>query len=757
MNNSNKNHVATETTHPFHDVNIPLMAIGQPAVNGIFAQHAHSMTPRRERYKVWWLLLDLASIAWVVPIAFALYVNFNGWIIGAGMGCRNLRPNPSCFGGIFHPDRHKRLAELNEEDRAMQAYLQLASKALETWFGLIASSIVFSVTMRLATSPDGLPLGYLFTHVGFPDLLGLADRTLWTSWGGANRHRALRLWCFILLVFVLCIASNLMGPATAILIIPQLGWPQIQMPATQRFDQISASQSPRTANMAPECDAAELALGNFSCTGAYSSSLDEISSGSKLRVELYMRGWVYLPTVTEHDGVLFTFNVTKTNDTTILWAPSRKALRGITDDYMEVVISQGILPPEEVTRLLGNMKRSPNPDLYDRYNNTLSITLHRTAPSLGFDAPCFRVSKSVEYFVSETQSVRCVTLAYPENKYAVVCSRTGPGWSDEPEVRSQFSIADTDTAQSSNISVDVRAITKTAVFNNTDTPCRDGAPCDWESIFALGRGDHLDWGLWIDPRSQQFVQYTSSHPSSRHTIACYTRTQLSFPDYVVNVIPDQNPIGLAQVVVTDSTTANNPTTFHPDWLLAAWSLPSPSSPVSATRPAAINLVSALKSIGPPPAHTTDNDTARLLFQAQHDALTFHALTFVGYSTTPVAPGEVDDDPLHPFLRVSQTLRVYMYESKTRTFRAAAIVCVFGCAVALARPVVSCAVATRRPSVLRLVGAAVQCRSLAEVDGVEKERDLGRVRVRVVASPEDAEGVVLRVLGEIGPSGSSGGV
>ncbi|KAK4442402.1 hypothetical protein QBC34DRAFT_25732 [Podospora aff. communis PSN243] len=744
MEHSSSSDFAREPFSPYHDANFPLMHIGQHAENSYFPQQT-PRAPRRERYTAWRLLIDLASIAWIVPIAFAIYVNKQSWVVGRGVSCRSLPRNPYCSGGLFTADRHERLAALNEQDKAILASMQIVSKALETWFSIIATSIVFSVTMHLARSPDGLPLGYLFTHVSFPDVLGLFNKELWVSWAGPRRRGSvLRLWGFVLLVVILCITSNLMGPATAILIIPQIGSPVIEIPLTDRFDKISAALSPAVANMVPECNPTQLAAGNFTCTAIYASSLDEMSSGSALRMGTFSRGWNPGPLVTEHDGVLFTLNATQiANESFIVWAPNRRALKEITIDLVEVEAIQGRYWPNDTSEVITKYGRIPDAVAFDRYNNTLDMTLHRISPSLGSNSFCARVTNVIDHAVSTTQSVSCVNLTILTNHYAVTCSRTGPGWGDIDYVANQFYVADTNTTWPSNVSVHVSTATKEVVFRNTNPPCDETSSCDWETLFSLTAGEHPNLGIAVDDRPKQRTLYSKVHASGRHAAFCIMLSYYSFPEYVIHVFPDQNPIRLAQFRVPSDNGAYTPTIFHPDWISAAWSLQRPSDTVEATRPAAINLIAALKSIGPPPSSNTSRDFSLWAFQSQHDAAVFHAMTFVNFSTTKIQPGEANDDPQRPFLREFKTLRVYMYDSKSRTFKAAAAVCVFGCLIAVLRPIVSNVVATRRPSTLRIAVAALQHPPLHSLGGVRKERELGKLSVRVLPHLRDRKGVVLQ--------------
>jgi hypothetical protein len=51
--------------------------------------------------------------------------------------------------------------------------LQFVAKVLEVWFSIVAASLVYDLTMLLATQRKGVPIGYLLTHVEFGDILTL--------------------------------------------------------------------------------------------------------------------------------------------------------------------------------------------------------------------------------------------------------------------------------------------------------------------------------------------------------------------------------------------------------------------------------------------------------------------------------------------------------------------------------------------------------------------------------------------------------
>ncbi|KAK5661063.1 hypothetical protein OQA88_12442 [Cercophora sp. LCS_1] len=728
---------------------------GQPAIPTI-PSHA---VKRLERYKKIWLLLDLFCFAWIVPIVFALYFNLHSFVVGAGVGCKVPNPSELCFPDLFGvktTNRHERLMQLNKEDRVVLNILQFVAKALEDWFVIIASSIVFSMAMRLATAEKGLPLSYLFTHISVADLTMLFDRAFWTSCKASRRGKArIRLLCFVSVVVLLCILCNLMGPAIAVLLIPQLAWTKFPAPAAQleRFESISLSQAPKVC----EAQARDVPARNYSCTNIFWPSFDELSSGYRWRTDWFFNGWSPLPVFTEHLGLLFTLNTTspKSSDVSsdwISWVPLRQSLFELAADYVEVQASQGFFDtPEDEFEALDRMDRARDERLFDRYRNTLDIVLHRKAPSVGFSTRCIRTANVVEYRVSDARSVRCHLAAGPEGLHWFACFGTGSGWGDEV-VHSHFSIGDTDGT--SEISVDIYAATKSTATTDNSSAAACGRlatgdvsqPCDWETVFALDDGIHED--LEVSSKPVQFVEYSKPQPSGGNlTVLCADAAYVEFPDYSISVSPDQNFAGIVRLEVPADFNSSE-VSLHPDWILAAWSVDQPSGSVEGTRPAAVNLVYALKNVGPPPLLINDSDYGLTLFATMHAVSVEHGMTLINYTTTN-ALTNTTDDPLKPVFTVSKSLRVWAYDCQTRTFKFAAAVAILGCVVAFLRPLASVLFRTRRPSTLRFLAAALQRPPLESLYGLQKERDIGRASLRVVPHEENDEMVALQEI--IGPT------
>jgi len=735
---------------------IPLIQVGRRDR----AKNSHGYSRRRaaaqERYTTSHLLFDLFCVAWVIPIGFALYFGFTNMIVGAGIGCRIPWRPESCFPdllGVHDEGHHRRIQDLNRHDRAWQGGLQFVAKIIEVWFAIIATSVVFSLTMYLATSSHGLPLAYLLTHASLPDLPVLLETTFWTSCRVPGRgSRKLGMFGFLVLVVLLCIACNLIGPATAILIIPQLVWRTLPMSATERFERIAADRPPELKRY--RCAEADIDVGNFSCTSRYSSSLDELSSGYNLRAHFRASVWEELPVITEDFGLLFTVNTTTYRNRTdpntpnewIDWVPLRQTLKQLEGDYVEFPASQGRWKPAETSKWLGTVERGSNHDLFDKYQNALDVILHRKGPTLGLNTLCSRAHIQ-DYFVSSTKIVRCYQRDWQTDIQDVVCHSLGPGWGNADVVHSRFSIQDLNGLPPGDVFVDIYSGSKILVMKSLNASCGqpDGV-CDWERLFSLPDGEDNS-GVLVGSAPMHLVEYNKEQPSGTNTTAlCFTTAYLGFADYFLSVSPDRNFATLVQLQ-PPSYEDKTVIAFHPDWILAAWSIEEPSKPVNGTRPAAVNLASAFRDLGPPPHPEDGADVALWRLSSLHAVSVIHAMTFVDYNYTEVTANMVDDDKNRPVLTVWKSLRVWAYESQSRTFKAAATVGLFGCLVALLRPLAGMRVAVKRPSSLRFLVAALQRQPLEKLEGLHRERDMGRVLVRITLQEEDGEMAILRGEGE----------
>lgn len=169
------------------------------------------------------LVLQSFSLLWIPPVVAVLFLNFRGWVIGASLAC-GIR---KCDAAYW--DSNQNQAHINE-DRNIQGALQLVAKGVGIWFTVIAGGLVYDITMFLVATRDGLPISYLSIPL-FLSPGTLLDKSFWVNWNWRPVTKEdLKIWgswmpgLFALFIVVMLLATSLMGPATALLLLPTMGW-----------------------------------------------------------------------------------------------------------------------------------------------------------------------------------------------------------------------------------------------------------------------------------------------------------------------------------------------------------------------------------------------------------------------------------------------------------------------------------------------------------------------------------------------------
>ena len=144
----------------------------------------------------------------------------------------------------------QRMHQLDQNDHNALGALQFVAKALEVWFVFVATSLVYNVAMIVASRAGGLPIGYLMIHLEFTDLRNLIDPLLWTTpYPSARtivgkRRLMFKLYDFAVFAAFMCILANLMGPATAVLVLPTLQYKDTANQRMQQFQKLGLSTPP---------------------------------------------------------------------------------------------------------------------------------------------------------------------------------------------------------------------------------------------------------------------------------------------------------------------------------------------------------------------------------------------------------------------------------------------------------------------------------------------------------------------------------
>lgn len=210
---------------------------------------------------------QILGLLWLAPMATLLILNWKGHVIGASAWC----PRGRCSANPLSNDAIQRAQKLDKDDHNTNGALQFVAKALEVWFVFVASSLVYNVAMTFAAK-GGLPIGYLMAHLEFADLRNLIDPLLWTTPAPAKNNpgkgslSTIKLYLFAIFAAFMCILANLMGPATAVLVLPTLQWKDILHQPGLQFASLDSGTAPAGDSAFFGCNATTLSTRNYSCT-----------------------------------------------------------------------------------------------------------------------------------------------------------------------------------------------------------------------------------------------------------------------------------------------------------------------------------------------------------------------------------------------------------------------------------------------------------------------------------------------------------
>jgi len=704
--------------------------------------HKHTVKPY---YRKWVtisrVLFNIFCLAWIIPITILLVLNFKSSVVGAGVGCQIKSLKSDCYLdllGIDDFDQSKKATDLDKMDHTILGGLQFVAKALEIWFSIIAASLVYDLTLLLAARSEGFPVRYLLTHAEFGDILTLFNRMFWGS--SKLWRRRERTWLLVFLVFValLCITCNLMGPATAVLVIPTLKWSppptqSVQQRVQQRLGQVAAPSPPTNPTIASGCNASFLAAGNFTCANYYSPALDKYSSTILFAYQEIERGGYYSSDgVLGESGLSFTYNATSGHAGPINWVPNRQVLREVSNDYIQYQFCQGAnMTFDEARSNVTKWNRTLTQGLFDSYRNSLGVVLHRTGPSIGLAGYCSRANVT-EIALTQSKSVRCYYFnASLDGDYDEFrCIRAGSGWNEIGLRQSEFSIGDTDIHSTGNVSVTVYSATESIDLTSSTIHCvttkESNDSCDWDLMFSNKTPSDVTYFA----ESQQLIEYNLPLPQATNaTVACTSSANYTIANYSIEISPNTNSIGLVSLIVpSDEDQLSQVISLNPDWILAAWAVPR-SGTVDGNRAAAWNLIRTLKTAVSTSPPATLNFTSMIPdpgldpFSSQQIAASLHALSIIDYTT--------DQDPSHRPLPVSQNIRVWAYGHDSRTFKVGLVVTIFGFLCVLLRVAIGITMSIRRRSTLEFLMAAMKYPHRGEFDDLgEAESEFGQVLIKL---------------------------
>jgi len=620
-------------------------------------------TEKKNRYN--WRLISYGlhqflCLAWLGPAIALLYLNFSEYVVGASIGCFSCRLNP------FSSATFDEEAKLDKRDHTALGGLQFASKAMEIWFMIIAAGIIYDLLVLLTQAGrNPVPVGMIARYVQFGDILGLMDYPKGTK---SHMHRI-----FLIFVGCICIIVNLMGPSTAVLMIPAIQWRETSFRAVGTFSGITSEQPPRDVSIGNDCTTERLESGNFSCTASpYEHSLDQLfASIAGSLDQIGQTEILFDPVVSQERQVSFIVNTT---DPDLDWIPSRQVAREMSDDYIQY--SEGV--------------KSAIPDSnYSTLSNSLSTILIRQGPTFGLAGGCYRGSLST-VSLGNDKSVRCYggwDLYTEKNEKIVRCIQVGSGWSGNPS-HSRFSLGD---FRGQNTTVDAyfsgRVYTPTGSGNSacySGGQPRNSSDCDWNKEFLAEPPNAF---VRNTSTNVMFVEYSVQNLSTAsRTVWCDDISYLGFQSYSMDPSPFSNFIRLTQLENADPRVKHDaiPIVVHTDWLLAGWSV-SRGGTVDGTRIAAQTITSLVKD-----ALGNDTDELDLSTLNYMDGIAVNqALSMINYFTiksngSQASPSNENLQSSYPTLFTSAKLHVWAYGLGSRTSVLGTVIVIIGSLCVLTR-------------------------------------------------------------------------
>ncbi|MCJ1475653.1 hypothetical protein MMC13_004316 [Lambiella insularis] len=705
-----------------------------PQVNQ-FAAQAQSFKKRwtPSRHHIYKIISTCFGVLWIAPISLLLVFNFTQYAPGASVWC----PRGKCAiwdltGGIDIGNAQR----LKKIDHDALGALQFVAKALEVWFVFVATSLVYHVAMLYATGSSGLPLGHLMTYVEYSDLRCLFDPVLWKApfphkkMPGRQYGATVKFFLFSLFAAFMCILANLMGPAVAVLLIPQLQWQDTSMIPVSTFQSVAVADPPSLSAL-PGCSSVDLEARNYSCTTsntaeALDSWIGSANSFNTRNYNLYLYNYTYVGLSPE--GTV-TFAVNGSSDVLVFWAPSRQVLQDVSTDHKNFINTTLGLPAD---------------DSFAAYDNALGVSLQRQGPIIGMDMNWYWSNIDV-YNVDATRQVRCYetwSIAFATKNYTK-CSRAGEGWNPANKA-TQFSLGNSTSAfmYYSDKSLFYTAHWNSASsYNPASVPssCFDdpaSSSCDWEAYFST---------VWETPMSNfsantitfEFDALNARYPQWRYVMEVVMYTEIA--SYVLDASVSSNPLFNVQFDDLPDFPIGTPQEASIDWMLAALSV-SPNGTIPASRNVAKDLNAAMKTLADPNSSHAAVDIATETYMITTMLWSAQAMSMVPYNYTAPTVPDSRSDVTHPVLQRNARIYVWAYGLGTRTSYLGVFVSCLGIICVLVRTVIVAVTSHRQRSTVELVVSTMEHRPTGEeFEGLgDNEEKQAKVRFHL---DEDSEGKI----------------
>lgn len=683
----------------------------------------------------------------------------------------------------------RRIHKFDREDHNLLGALQLASKALEIWFELIAVALVYLVTMLLAGKKEGLPIGYLTRPNEFADIPGLLDTLLWTTLPKKHHRQAfsgrarLRIWAFILMTLALCVLCNLMGPATAVLVIPSLQWIDTPKVGNTTFAGLNTADPPSTTGFAYSdtfeytCDEADFNAWNYSC--AAHDWAEKLDSWTTQWVAAASEG--SFSTIAQEYDLTFTMNQTSANPQGeyvdfLYWVPNRQLVKSFSDDRTVIAgISEG-LNATGICNADSICLSDDEFDTYRPYNKSLQMQLQRNGPIVG-TYPNFWTdntgSLSWTTTIDENRRLQCFARYsygyYGSNSFSdggnsyTKCIQDGSGWGGNTQY-ANFTIdgaydLDTNTI-GPGITFEIFSSDRVAFLANGTLPTGMSEKClfggsdyTWENFTlptyvngSVPKDTTCDWNALFNAPAPA-TNASEYVTTLRMTMSDGNKTAVLAVDYIAysafmrySLDPSQltNPLMLVQ---TQSTPANGTAQpLHPAWTLAAWSVDNGGS-LPANRSTTIMLLRVMQDLLDGSLYDDDTMPTTEDTNYEYGAVTYlpilQTLSMIEYETTnttivgKITKAMTDGRRQQPVLYRNANMYVWAYGMSSRTAYLGVLVALLGSLVVLTQFFMGLVYRRRYRSPTQLLVAALEHAPKGEFDGREHdEEEMARVRFHV---------------------------
>ncbi|KAI9681237.1 MAG: hypothetical protein M1817_002519 [Caeruleum heppii] len=628
---------------------------------------------RRLPYGIWG---QLFGVLWCVPILIILVMNFREVSLGATLTCHGCTTFKRAF--LLDP------VEASRGDRNVIGALQIVSKLLELWFLFVAGKLVYDLCFHAAAVRQNLPFGWVTAPVSFADPTWFLKPPFWAS--VSSRPRAslpdARLKSFAMLLIILGILVNLMGPATAVLTIPQL------QPAIRRYGRGPTytgdgfSYMPAGLSI-PACSGDDLPDRRWDCTGrVYSSSLDALIATREFNDQ--GGTGLSLPTVAPDRRGQFAFNNSAEG---FLWAASRHGL---------LVMSQ----------LVNATLYGETADIMDAQQ----IEAHSLNPTYGINSRC-KVGAVREYALDDNRSIRCyadfgrrtnptyedtrspplLNVTNSDNSNVTICLPTGTGNWEFKTSNTSFGLA------SDDLGVDAQVWTTERGFSFDgdrqdllDCPLETLRTGDWSQLSScLTNGGITELGSF-GIQDYDMPNITGDGNSTR--VYCPWTVSTVFAEYVLSVT---NPLQMVEIHGLPPDYVPASTAFmQAEYINLAWSVNDGA--FVPNRASSQIMRDAIRGMLDPPFSGWLNDSLVLHISRLQQVIFGHAASISDFNST----ASTESDPTAELETYGAmpgwyAIQVYQYGLKTRTAILGAIVVIAGMLVVAARLVLFFAISTAR--------------------------------------------------------------